>query len=118
VYNTAAAGSFPYKLQHIIHLLPTLSTAPNSPPLPPPLAGDHALTALAIGRMLKITGDGSVLTGLELDAMDDAQLEGVVLGCNIFARASPENKLRIVRALQVGHQDATRMSTPAHQPAH
>jgi magnesium-transporting ATPase (P-type) len=52
--------------------------------------------------MLGIQGDCTVYTGPQVDAMDDPSLEGVVLGCNIWARASPENKLRIVRALQVG----------------
>lgn len=52
--------------------------------------------------MLGIGGNNSVITGPEIDAMDDVQLRGVVNGCNIFARASPENKLRIVRALQTG----------------
>ena len=52
--------------------------------------------------MLGITGSGQVYTGPELDTMDDAELEKIVLGCNVYARASPENKLRIVRALQVG----------------
>ena len=42
-----------------------------------------------------------VITGPQVDAMDDAGLQAVVMGCNVFARASPENKLRIVRALQV-----------------
>jgi hypothetical protein len=65
-------------------------------------AGDHALTGLAIGKMLGISGNDSVITGPEIDAMDDVQLRGVVNSCNIFARASPENKLRIVRALQTG----------------
>ena len=37
-------------------------------------AGDHALTGLAIGRMLGIAGNGSVITGPELDAMSDQQL--------------------------------------------
>ena len=44
-----------------------------------------------------------MLTGPQLDAMDDAALAHVVMDCNVFARASPENKLRIVRALQVSH---------------
>ncbi|GBF92410.1 carbonate dehydratase [Raphidocelis subcapitata] len=66
------------------------------------ITGDHALTGKAIGEMLGIAGDGSVITGPEIDAMSDVQLRGVVNGCNIFARASPENKLRIVRALQTG----------------
>mgnify|MGYP001807401589 FL=1 len=42
-----------------------------------------------------------VITGPQVDAMDDAGLQAVVMGCNVFARASPENKLRIVKALQV-----------------
>jgi len=64
------------------------------------ITGDHALTGLAIGKMLGIAGNGSVVTGPELDAMTDEQLKLVAPACNIFARASPENKLRIVRALQ------------------
>jgi magnesium-transporting ATPase (P-type) len=72
------------------------------------ITGDHALTALAIGRMLGIVGGGDdtnnekVITGPEIDAMSDDALRAVVDGCNVFARASPENKLRIVRALQTG----------------
>jgi hypothetical protein len=65
-------------------------------------AGDHALTGLAIGKMLGIAGNGSVITGPEIDDMDDDALRAVVNNCNVFARASPENKLRIVRALQTG----------------
>ena len=52
--------------------------------------------------MLDIQGKNTVYTGPEVDAMEDHELEAIVLDCNIFARASPENKLRIVRALQVG----------------
>ncbi|KAI8475580.1 MAG: calcium transporting ATPase [Monoraphidium minutum] len=59
------------------------------------ITGDHALTGLAIGRMLGIAGDSTVISGPEIDAMDDAKLRTVVNSCNIFARASPENKLRI-----------------------
>ncbi|WIA10648.1 hypothetical protein OEZ85_010828 [Tetradesmus obliquus] len=66
------------------------------------ITGDHALTGLAIGKMLGIAGNGSVITGPEIDDMDDTALRAVVNDCNIFARASPENKLRIVRALQTG----------------
>lgn len=68
------------------------------------ITGDHALTALAIGRMLGIEGAGAVYTGPEVDAMSDEELASRVLDCNIFARASPENKLRIVRALKSRHQ--------------
>ncbi|KAF8067390.1 ctpF [Scenedesmus sp. PABB004] len=67
------------------------------------ITGDHALTALAIGRMLGIApagGRGVVFTGPEVDRTSDAALRALVGECSIFARASPENKLRIVRALQ------------------
>ncbi|KAF6261592.1 cation transporting ATPase [Scenedesmus sp. NREL 46B-D3] len=64
------------------------------------ITGDHALTALAIGSMLGIAGKGQVFTGPEIDRIDDGALRAIVLSCNVYARASPENKLRIVRALQ------------------
>eukprot|EP00878_Enallax_costatus_P000946 GHUV01001076.1.p1 GENE.GHUV01001076.1~~GHUV01001076.1.p1 ORF type:complete len:1052 (+),score=317.95 GHUV01001076.1:265-3420(+) len=64
------------------------------------ITGDHPLTGLAIGKMLGIAGNGSMVTGPELDAMSDEQLRLIAPACNVFARASPENKLRIVRALQ------------------
>jgi magnesium-transporting ATPase (P-type) len=64
------------------------------------ITGDHPLTGLAIGKMLGIAGNGSMVTGPELDAMTDEQLRLIAPACNVFARASPENKLRIVRALQ------------------
>jgi potassium/sodium efflux P-type ATPase len=74
------------------------------------ITGDHPLTALAIGGMLGLHGvtaaGGVVYTGPQVDAMSDNELEDVVLGCNVFARASPENKLRIVRALQAKGQIA------------
>lgn len=67
-----------------------------------PPAGDHSLTALAIGRMLGIAGNGLVFTGPELDRLTPDALRALAKECNVFARASPENKLKIVRALQVG----------------
>ena len=67
-----------------------------------PSLGDHALTGLAIGKMLGIAGNNKVITGPEIDTMTDTQLAAVVNSCNIYARASPENKLRIVTALQAG----------------
>jgi magnesium-transporting ATPase (P-type) len=64
------------------------------------ITGDHGVTASAIGAKLAI-GDGrSVVTGIELDAMDDAQLRKVVTETDVFARANPEHKLRLVTALQ------------------
>lgn len=64
------------------------------------ITGDHALTAQAIGVQLGI-GDGqAVLTGVDLEKMDDAALQSAVMSVDVFARASPEHKLRLVTALQ------------------
>ncbi|MDN3516326.1 cation-transporting P-type ATPase [Aquisalimonas lutea] len=68
------------------------------------ITGDHARTARAIGRDLGI-GDGlRVLTGREVEAMDDAALREAVQSTDVFARASPEHKLRLVQALQAAGQ--------------
>jgi magnesium-transporting ATPase (P-type) len=64
------------------------------------ITGDHRITACAIGAKLGI-GDGRrAVTGIELDDMDDAQLRQVAADMEIFARANPEHKLRLVTALQ------------------
>ncbi len=63
------------------------------------ITGDHADTARAIAAQIGI-GNGRVLTGIELDALDDAALQQAVWDVDIFARASPEHKLRLVTALQ------------------
>ena len=63
------------------------------------ITGDHPDTARTIGGWIGI-GTDEVLTGHRLEAMSDAELEAHVELCNIYARASPEHKLRIVRALQ------------------
>ena len=65
------------------------------------ITGDHKLTAQAIARELKIFKDGDrVITGKELDKMSDAHLESAVLDTSVFARVSPNHKLRIVRAFK------------------
>ncbi|MEF8722610.1 MAG: HAD-IC family P-type ATPase [Candidatus Accumulibacter delftensis] len=65
------------------------------------ITGDHAVTALSIARKLDIIKDGeTALTGVELAAFDDQQLRRVVTEVNVFARVEPEQKLRLVRALQ------------------
>ncbi|HEX8592056.1 MAG TPA: cation-transporting P-type ATPase [Pseudomonas sp.] len=64
------------------------------------ITGDHAGTAAAIGRQIGLTNPDRVLTGADLDAMDDARLRAQVLDVNIFARTSPEHKLRLVMVLQ------------------
>lgn len=64
------------------------------------ITGDHAATAVAIGQKMGI-GDGSkALSGHEIEAMDDEQLHRVADEVDIFARSSPEHKLRLVKALQ------------------
>ncbi len=70
------------------------------------ITGDHALTAVAIGRQIGLCQDGctSVLTGAELTRLTDAELIDQVEKVNIFARVAPEQKLRLVEALQAkGH---------------
>jgi magnesium-transporting ATPase (P-type) len=64
------------------------------------ITGDHAGTALAIGRQIGLQNPDRVLTGTALDGMDDAALAAAVLVTDIFARTSPEHKLRLVMALQ------------------
>jgi magnesium-transporting ATPase (P-type) len=66
------------------------------------ITGDHAETARAIGAMLGIGVDRPALTGAEVELLDDAALRRVVHGVDVFARASPEHKLRLVAALQAG----------------
>ncbi len=63
------------------------------------ITGDHVVTAAAIGRQLGLSADGA-LTGEEVAALDDAQLRRRALATDVFARASPEHKLRLVAALQ------------------
>jgi len=82
------------------------------------ITGDHAVTAKAIAQYLGIgvknnqvkgnehesIGEPHVLTGNEIDAMDDAQLAETVLVVDVYARTSPEHKLRLVKSLQQGGQ--------------
>jgi calcium-translocating P-type ATPase len=65
------------------------------------ITGDHALTASAIARRIGIVGDDSaegVLTGADIDDLDDDELAAAVRSTAVFARVSPEHKLRIVTA--------------------
>lgn len=65
------------------------------------ITGDHHLTAQAIGDELGLLGRGSrVLSGVELDAMDDKELQQQVEKVAVYARVSPKHKLRIVQALK------------------
>jgi magnesium-transporting ATPase (P-type) len=64
------------------------------------ITGDHAATALAIARQLGISNAPTGITGAELEALSEDTLASRVLDIDVFARTSPEHKLRIVRALQ------------------
>ncbi len=64
------------------------------------ITGDHAVTASAIARQLGLSTGGAALTGQDIEAMDDAALRDAVRTTDVFARAAPEHKLRLVRALQ------------------
>lgn len=64
------------------------------------ITGDHAATAVAIGKQLGLKNSDNLLTGGELDKMNDTELAAAVINTGIFARTSPEHKLRLVMALQ------------------
>jgi magnesium-transporting ATPase (P-type) len=64
------------------------------------ITGDHAATAGAIARQVGLRGAGTVVTGAELDLLDDAALQARAREGDVFARTSPEHKLRLVQALQ------------------
>lgn len=64
------------------------------------ITGDHRITAYAIGRKLGIVQkDGEVVTGDELEQMSDEELKEVVKTVSVYARVSPDHKVRIVEAL-------------------
>ena len=64
------------------------------------ITGDHPLTAQAIARELGILKAGRVVTGMELEAMSEAELEREVENIEVYARVSPAHKLRVVAAFQ------------------
>ncbi|MEQ1897034.1 MAG: HAD-IC family P-type ATPase [Vicinamibacterales bacterium] len=67
------------------------------------ITGDHPATALAIAGLVGVPGP-SVLTGADLDRLDDAALASALVDTNVFARVRPEQKLRLVESLQAaGH---------------
>ncbi|NRO10554.1 Calcium-transporting ATPase 1 [Lactobacillus helveticus] len=65
------------------------------------ITGDHKVTAVAIAKKIGIFNDGDMaVTGLELDKMSDEELEQKIEKIAVYARVSPENKIRIVNAWQ------------------
>jgi len=68
------------------------------------ITGDHASTGLAIARELNmIDAEGQALSGREIDRMDDDELMAQALETDVFARTTPEHKLRLVKALQANN---------------
>jgi Ca2+-transporting ATPase len=70
------------------------------------ITGDHKVTAAAIGAELGLVGEssGEVISGIELDALDDAALAARIHAISVFARVSPMHKVRIVKVLQADGQ--------------
>lgn len=68
------------------------------------ITGDHHATARAIGMELNLSANGTVVTGVDLSKMSDAELDKTIQSTNIFARVAPEHKLRLVKALQKANE--------------
>ncbi len=64
------------------------------------ITGDHKGTARAIARQIGLANTGEVLTGADIETLDDDALRSAALATDVFARTSPEHKLRLVTALQ------------------
>ncbi|MBK5930281.1 cation-transporting P-type ATPase [Halochromatium salexigens] len=64
------------------------------------ITGDHATTAKAIARQIGLCSTETALTGRELDAMEDVELQRRVSEVDVYARVTPEHKLRLVQRLQ------------------
>jgi magnesium-transporting ATPase (P-type) len=64
------------------------------------ITGDHAATAIAIARQLGLANHDEVVTGRELDTMDADTLADTAMRVDVFARTTPEHKLRLVEAMQ------------------
>lgn len=69
------------------------------------ITGDHVVTARAIASELEIYNDGDkAITGAQLDLMNDGELDQEIANISVYARVSPENKIRIVKAWQRKNQ--------------
>lgn len=69
------------------------------------ITGDHVITASAIAKELGIMEEGDkAITGAQLDGMTDEELDGQIANISVYARVSPENKIRIVKAWQKNGQ--------------
>jgi magnesium-transporting ATPase (P-type) len=68
------------------------------------ITGDHRITAAAIAKLLGIGDGNTAVTGAEIEEMDTATLQERVREVDVFARASPEHKLRLVKAIQANKE--------------
>jgi magnesium-transporting ATPase (P-type) len=68
------------------------------------ITGDHGETARAVAAQLGLVNAAEVLTGRQIDALDDAALRARAAAIDVFARTSPEHKLRLVQSLQADGQ--------------
>lgn len=64
------------------------------------ITGDHLLTAAAIGKTIGLRNCENILSGSDIEKLSDEELEVVVMQTDIFARTTPEHKLRLVKAFQ------------------
>lgn len=67
------------------------------------ITGDHPETAVEIARQIQLSQENKVITGTEIDKMTDEELSSIIQDYDIFARATPQNKLRIVKAYQANN---------------
>ncbi len=79
---------------------PAVARAKRAGVRPVIITGDHPITASVIARSLGIAVDGRTISGPELDRLDDEGLTAVVANVSVFARVTPEHKMRIIGALQ------------------
>lgn len=87
--------------RHDLSLPEAVADAKKAGIRPVMITGDHKITAVAIAKRIGIFEDGNIaLTGEELDALTDAELDDRITKISVYARVSPENKIRIVEAWQ------------------
>ncbi|MCZ3394448.1 HAD-IC family P-type ATPase, partial [Enterococcus faecium] len=67
------------------------------------ITGDHPETASAIAEKLGLDDQIAAITGAEINEMDDEQLKNIIQDYNVFARTTPNDKLRIVKAYQANN---------------
>jgi Ca2+-transporting ATPase len=79
---------------------PAIATCRRAGIRPLMITGDHPRTARAIARRIGLDDDGEVLTGVELGRLSGEELEAKTASTSIYARVSPEHKLRLIDALQ------------------